>query len=230
MYCHHCGKKINEHALEKKNSSYVIQKVDKMPSEHVRAGDTFVLPRCILRNPKGKTFKCWSVNGKHYNPYDAVEITDDTVVKALWKDADVDSQEDDMFVEVDTDARVNYLCPQCGHLAHNDLSPEELKSLSRASHSQLQRGANSFARGMALNLIGIIIGILAISFLLLSYVSKGGHKYLDPSKSTFLVFVVMAVMAVILLVVGVYSTVVGISKKTRYTKLLKDLNNKTFVQ
>jgi TRAP-type uncharacterized transport system fused permease subunit len=110
------------------------------------------------------------------------------------------------------------------------LSEEEYKSLSRAAHSQLQRGANSFARGMALNLIGIIIGILAFSFYLLSFTSSGGGKVLDMSKSTFLVFVVMAVVAVILLGFGVYSTIVGINKKTMYTKLLKDLNNKTFVQ
>jgi hypothetical protein len=40
----------------------------------------------------------------------------------------------------------------------------------------------------------------------------------------------MAVIAVILLGFGIVSTVVGISKKKEYTKLLKDLNNKTFVQ
>ena len=40
----------------------------------------------------------------------------------------------------------------------------------------------------------------------------------------------MGVVAVILLGFSIYNTVVGISKKTMYTKLLKDLNNKTFVQ
>ena len=230
MYCHHCGKKINERALEQKNSSYVIKKVDKMPSVRVKEGDVFVLPRCTLRNPKGKTFKCWRIDGKDYAPYDPIVVKDDVEIKAIWKQADPNSTEDDMFLEVDTDARVNYLCPQCGHLTHTDLNADELKSLSRASHSQIQRGSNSFAFGMAFNLIGIIIGILAISFLLLSYVSKAGTKYLDTSKSTFLVFVVLAIVAVILLVLGIYNTVVGISKKVTYTKLLKDLNNKTFIQ
>ena len=230
MYCHHCGKKFNERALEKKQSSYVIKKSDKAPSLKGKKGETVVLPQCTLRAPKGKTFRCWKVGEKEYNPYDEVVLRGDTEIEALWQDADPNVKEDDEFVEVDTDARVNYVCPQCGHLTHEYLTPEELKSLSRASHSQIQRGSNSFARGMAMNLLGLIIGILAISFLLLSYVSKGGKKYLDVSKSTFLVFVVMTVVAVILLAIGVYSTVVGISKKTRYTKLLKDLNNKTFVQ
>ena len=164
MYCYHCGKEFNEHALEKKQSSYVI------------------------KNEKGE------------------------------------------LLEVNTDARIDYVCPRCGHLTHHNLSAEETKSLSQAAHSQLQRGANHFAKGMAFNLLGVILGILAFSFLLLSFVSKNGQRTLNTGKSTFIVFVVMAVVAVILLVFGIYSTVVGISKKTKYTKLLKDLNNKTFVQ
>lgn len=164
MYCSHCGKKINENAIEKKQSSYVIK----------------------------------DENGE--------------------------------LLPVDTDQKVEYVCPRCGHLIHQDLNEEEMKSLSRAAHSQLQRGANSFAFGMAFNLIGIIIGILAFSFYLLSFVSSGGKKVLDTSKSTFLVFVVMGILAVILLGFGIYSTIVGINKKVGYTKLLKDLNNKTFVQ
>lgn len=164
MYCSHCGRKFNERAIEKKQSSYVV------------------------------------------------------------KDANGELQ------EIDSDAKIEYVCPQCGHLAHLDLNDEEYKSLSRAAHSQLQRGANSFAFGMAFNLIGIIIGILALSFYLLSFQSSGGGKTLDTSKSTFIVFVVMAIVAVILLGFGVYNTIVGLNKKVTYTKLLKDLNNKTFVQ
>ena len=164
MFCYHCGKKFDEHAIEAKKSSYDIK----------------------------------DENGE--------------------------------LVEIDSDARINYVCPQCGHLTHVDATPEEMKSLSQAAHSQMQRGANSFALGMALNLIGIIIGILAVSFLLLSYQSSGGGKVLVTSKSTFYIFVVMAVVAVILLAFGVVQTVIGISKKRMYTQLLKDLNNKTFVQ
>ena len=164
MYCSHCGKKFDERALEKKQSSYVQK----------------------------------DQNGE--------------------------------LLPVDTEQKVEYVCPQCGHLAHLDLNEDELKSLSRAAHSQLQRGANSFAFGMAFNLIGIIIGILAFSFFLLSYQSSGGGKVLDTSKSTFLIFVVMSAVAVILLGFGIVNTIVGLNKKVMYTKLLKDLNNKTFVQ
>ena len=134
------------------------------------------------------------------------------------------------LLPVDTEQKVEYVCPQCGHLAHLDLNEDEMKSLSRAAHSQLQRGANSFAFGMAFNLIGIIILILAFSFYLLSFQSSGGGKTLDTTKSTFLIFVVMGALAVILLGFGIVNTIVGLNKKVTYTKLLKDLNNKTFVQ
>ena len=164
MYCSHCGKKFDERALEKKQSSYVQK----------------------------------DQNGE--------------------------------LLPVDTEQKVEYVCPQCGHLAHLDLSEDEMKSLSRAAHSQLQRGANSFAFGMAFNLIGIIILILAFSFYLLSFQSSGGGKTLDTTKSTFLIFVVMGALAVILLGFGIVNTIVGLNKKVTYTKLLKDLNNKTFVQ
>ena len=164
MYCCHCGKHIDEHKLEAKQSSLALK----------------------------------DANGE--------------------------------LLEINEDAQINYVCPQCGHLIHANSTPEELKSLSQAAHSQLQRGANSFARGMALNLIGLIIGILAFSFLLLSFQSTGGGKVLNTSKSTFYIFVVMAVVAVILLGFGITNTVIGVNKKVTYTKLLKDLNNKTFVQ
>ena len=164
MYCYHCGKEIDEHKLEARQSSLSLK----------------------------------DENGE--------------------------------LIEIDSDAQVAYVCPQCGHLIRANATPEDLKSLSQASHSQLQRGANAFARGMALNLIGLIIGILALSFLLLSFQSDGGGKTLNTGKSTFLIFVVMGIIAVILLGFGIVSTVIGLKKKVVYTKLLKDLNNKTFVQ
>ena len=164
MYCYHCGKKFDEHAIEKKQSSYVLK----------------------------------DENGE--------------------------------LQQIDSEAKVQYVCPRCGHLTHLDLSQSEMKSLSQAAHSQLQRAANSFARGMALVLIGAIIAILAFSFLLLSFQSSGGGRTLNTGKSTFYIFVVMTVVAIILLVPGVISTVIGAKNKSQYTSLLKDLNNKTFIQ
>ena len=160
MYCYHCGKKIDEHKLESKLSSYELAE-----------GQLETL-----------------------------------------------------------DAQVNYVCPQCGHLIHDNASQEDIKSLSRAAHAQLQRGSNHFASGMGLSMMAIIIGALAVTFLLLSFKTEGGVKILTSTSSTFYVFVAMTAVALILLGFGIYNLIVGVSKKITYSALLKDLNNKTFVQ
>ena len=217
MYCSHCGKKINEHALEKMQSSYVV---DKNGTQAKITWKDVVISLIIALMIVGSPLIFPLFLGAFI-----INKLDDAVVNAT----DYCDENGELLL-VDTEQKMEYVCPQCGHLIHEDLSEEELKSLSRAAHSQLQRGANSFAVGMALNLIGIIIGILAFSFYLLSFTSSGGGKNLDTTKSTFLVFVVMGVLAVILLGFGIYNTIVGLNKKVTYTRLLKDLNNKTFVQ
>ena len=59
--------------------------------------------------------------------------------------------------------------PRCGHLIHQHVTEQELKTLSAASHAEIQRGRNFFASGMSLNLIGAIILVLAIIFLVLAH-------------------------------------------------------------
>ena len=51
-------------------------------------------------------------------------------------------------VEVDENSTIQYVCPRCGHIIHDNFSHEDYKALSRASHAQVQRGNNSFASGM----------------------------------------------------------------------------------
>lgn len=164
MYCYHCGKKIDEHKLERKNPSFAI------------------------KDDKGE------------------------------------------LIEVDTDTQINYVCPQCGYLIHADASEEEMKSLSRAAHAQLQRGANHFASGMGFSVLAIIIAALAVTFLLLSLKNEKGEIIVLTHSSTFIVFVGMTVIAVILLAIGIWNLIIGVSKKLSYSALLKDLNNKTYYQ
>ncbi len=134
------------------------------------------------------------------------------------------------LIEIDSEAKLSYVCPRCGYLTHEDASSEDLKHLSMAAHSQLQRGANSFAMGMGFTLLGVIFGVLAILFLLLSYKTSGGVKTLSTTVSTFYVFIGMAIIGSALLVAGIINVVLGLKTKITYTKLLKDLNNKTFIQ
>ena len=130
-------------------------------------------------------------------------------------------------VEIDGDAQIKYICPRCGHLIHEDLSFDETKELSRASHAQVQRGSNSFATGMCLNSIGLILLIISLIFLVLSNKPAEGFVV---NCGEFYVSVATMIISVTLLSFGVYKTVVGLRLKIHYTKLLKGLNNQTFVQ
>lgn len=130
-------------------------------------------------------------------------------------------------VEVDEDVQIQYVCPRCGHLIRANMSYEDSKALSRASHAQVQRGSNSFATGMCLNLLGIILLIVSIVFLLLSKKPSVGFVF---NCGEFYVSAATMILSVILLGFGIFQTVRGVLLKAHYTKLLKDLNNQTFVQ
>ncbi len=125
--------------------------------------------------------------------------------------------------------KVQYICPRCGHLIHEGLSEEDSKELSRASHAQIQRANNSYARGMCMNALGVILLIIAIIFFILANKPSQGFV-LQTNCAEFYVFIGATIISVILLGVGAYLTIIGLKTKHHYYQLLKDLNNKTFVQ
>lgn len=127
-------------------------------------------------------------------------------------------------------AEVQYVCPRCGRLIHRGHSLEEKKSLSRACHAELQRGRNDFARGMSSLALFAIAAIISFVFLLLSNKTTGNGRAISTSCAEFWVFLVLAIVAVVLVTLGVYHTLLGLKRKRIYTKLLKDINDETFVQ
>jgi len=129
--------------------------------------------------------------------------------------------------EVNDDTKVEYICPRCGHLTHLDATESDKKELSIACHSQVQRGNNHFALGMSFNSVGIILLAIAIIFYVLAHKPAGGFV---RTCGEYYVFVALLAISVILLGFGIAHTIVGIVKKVRYSRLLKDLNNGTFVQ
>lgn len=131
--------------------------------------------------------------------------------------------------EISSEVDVQYICPRCGHLIHKGLTEENSKELSRASHAQIQRANNSFARGMSFNGIGLITLIISIIFFILAHKPAKGYQ-LVTGCAEFYVFLVSLILVVILLGFGAYLTVIGAINKRHYSQLLKDLNNKTFVQ
>lgn len=123
---------------------------------------------------------------------------------------------------------VKYVCPRCGHLVYTHHTEEDNKNLAKATHAQLQRASNSFAQGMSKVMIGAILLAISIIFLFLSLKGPGGS--LVTTCAEFFVCLGLGLLSVILLTWGLVYVVSGTRNKTMYAKLLKDLNNNTFVQ
>ena len=130
---------------------------------------------------------------------------------------------------VDDSTEIQYVCPRCGHLIHQHVTEQELKTLSAASHAEIQRGRYFFASGMSLNLIGAIILVLAIIFLVLAH-KPANNFALVTTCPEFFVCVAFFIIAGILIGVGLVLTVIGILKKAKYQQLLKDIQNQVFYQ
>lgn len=148
---------------------------------------------------------------------------DETKIEASSSYALVDGK------EIAEGTTISYVCPRCGHLIHQDVNEEEVKSLSRAAHAQVQRARNYFASGMGMVSLGAILAAIAILFFVLAHKPSNGYM-LTPSSAEFLVSVAIGLIAVILLVVGSVFVVRGVTTKHQNTVLLRDINNGTFAQ
>ena len=124
---------------------------------------------------------------------------------------------------------IQYECPRCGEIIHNHISKEEEKSLERAAHAEIQRGHNSFSRGMGNFCIGVIVLIISLIFWRLSYKANNNFQ-LSTKCVEFYVFIVLLVIAVVLIILGTTLALMGIFKQKTYKQILKDIQNETFIQ
>jgi hypothetical protein len=130
---------------------------------------------------------------------------------------------------VNSETKVTYVCPRCGHIIKEDLGEDEIKSLSRAAHAEYLRGSNRFSTGMSLTLFGSILLIIGFVFFLLSFKADAGGN-LVPACAEFIVCIALTLISVILLGFGITFVVRGLTLKRQCSVLLKDINNQTFVQ
>lgn len=131
--------------------------------------------------------------------------------------------------QMDGETKVAYVCPRCGWLVHKDVSEEEKKSLAAASHAEIQKGRNAFAQGMSFNMIALILLVLSYVFFLLSHKANNQNR-ISYSAPEFWVFVVLLAVGALLLIAGIVLTVLGVTKRKHYEKVLLALQNQTFYQ
>ena len=129
----------------------------------------------------------------------------------------------------DMSTSIAYVCPRCGHLIKENATEQDIKALTRACHAELQRSRNDVARGMSSLVFGAILLIIGIIFLLLS--KKANNQFrVTTTSPEFLVFMVLTIISVILLGLGSVFAIRGFKKQHKYSRLLNDINTKTFVQ
>lgn len=124
---------------------------------------------------------------------------------------------------------IQYKCPRCGEIIHKHINGEEEKSLARAAHAEIQRGHNSFSRGMGNLCIGVIVLVISLIFWRLSYKANNNFQ-LSTTCVEFYVFIVLLVISIILIALGAALTISGVLKQRTYKQILKDIQNQTFIQ
>ncbi len=131
--------------------------------------------------------------------------------------------------KTDEKTEIQYVCPRCGHLIHRHLDKKEIKTLSAASHAEIQVGRNQFAYGRSFASVGSILLILAIVFFLLARKPAQNFK-LVVTCPEFSVSRVCFAFAAVLLSLGIVLALLGFWKKKDYEHLLKDINDDVFHQ
>lgn len=131
--------------------------------------------------------------------------------------------------EFKKDAITTYACPRCGHLIKNNLNEEEVKSLSRAAHSEIHRSRNLLNSGLCFLAISVILLVISFMFYLMSFKAAAGGKLVTTSTE-FYVFISLLVIGILALSYSIFNLTRGILKKKTYTNLLKDIQRETFIQ
>lgn len=127
------------------------------------------------------------------------------------------------------DTNLTYICPKCGHIIKEGLNEEDVKALSRASHSEIHRSRNIINGGMAAFVISLILAVIGYMFYLMSFKANAGG-YLVTDCTEFYVFISLISIAAVGFVYAFVSLFLGIRKNRKYSLLLKDIQNNIFVQ
>lgn len=145
-------------------------------------------------------------------------LSDKKIEKALSMDA---------FRTKDT--VMTYVCPRCGKIIKENLNEEDTKALSRAAHAEIHRARNFINSGMCFLMISIILSCISGMFFLMSFKASEGGRLVTTSTE-FYVFIAMLVIGICALAYSIFNLFRGITKRKRYTSLLKDVQNEVFVQ
>lgn len=220
MYCQHCGldAKIDESKLAKQFETglgSIESQISKLSNQ--------------IHNLEEKLATLDKNSDKYQHALEDIASKKEEVSK-LEKERDTYlSKEDYLNLAHSNDVKRAYICPRCGHLIKSDLTEEDIKELSQASHAQVHRAKNKFASGMVALMTGLIFTCICFLFLSMSFKATNGYE-LVTNCVEFNVFIGLLVIGVTLLSIGVIFFMLGVINGKKYQNLLKDIQNGVFHQ
>ncbi|MEG0528778.1 MAG: hypothetical protein RR578_00365 [Bacilli bacterium] len=121
------------------------------------------------------------------------------------------------------------VCPQCQTELKKKLEENDEKLLTQAAHGRLHDAGDLFNSGMCGLVLGGIGLTIALLFFVLSYkATNGGQLVLTCTE--FYVFCALGSVSLIGLGYGIVAVVLASIRKKTYKQIIKDIQNKTFVQ
>lgn len=121
------------------------------------------------------------------------------------------------------------VCPNCKNEFVEHLEEKELKTLTQSSHNLLHKFMNIFNSGMC----GVVIGAIALSvgmlFFTLCFRLQNNNQF-STTCTEFYVFVSLVCIGGLGVLYGLATIPYSIIKLRQYKLLIRDIQNKTFVQ
>lgn len=132
---------------------------------------------------------------------------------------------------IETGARdeVIGLCPHCAQPITRHLDEVQIKKLNQVSHAKFHSARNQWNTGMCGLVGGAILLAIALIFFVLCFKVADNFAF-STQGEPFIVFVALSAISLACFVFG--SIFVGIAnyRKKVYSNLIKNIQNRTFVQ
>lgn len=120
------------------------------------------------------------------------------------------------------------LCPYCGKPISEHLDKEEIKKLNQIAHSKVHYARNKFNSGMCGIVIGTLLLLIAAIFLILCFSPQRNGEF--GIGEPFYVFVALSILSLVSYVLGVIYLIIAHKYKSRYSRVISEIQNDTFVQ
>lgn len=252
MFCPNCGEKITSSAIEeavytedqlfaafkktfkstKPDLYKKYKKQEKLLAEY-DSKKTLVPKRSFRITVKEEILKIHGFNAENVETdylaaarieYICKELKIERLITAM------DFFDEDMKVNFTKDSDEYYgLCPHCGKPISEHLSEKDVKKLNQIAHSKYNLATNEFNTGMCGVVIGTLLLLIALVFFILCFDVKNNYNFRTTGEP-FIVFTALSILSSISYAVGIVFLVKALTKKKRYAAVIKDIQNKTFVQ